>query len=286
MMFGSADGGGCVSRHHAAKKRRTKKAPAAKAAGVSGVASASGAQGAFEPVRADRARQAGAVGEDHGGRAGHVHLRAELEVAVDRGGVAGAGGRGRLAVHHPRFPRLRAIRRAPDLLGLLRGIRREHRIQEGVDRDVVDRLQRAFELMAVRAVRVGEHGDLALAVSLHDLHGVFERQLREVDLVDLGQTRLGEIAVRLGVDEVAGQHVVAVGVAIDDLRAEVHFVETRDRRLGDALDVAAVDAEARLQRGLDLVRSLVGLGRAAEHRGDRREDERGNANTLLHVKHS
>ncbi|ABA50678.1 hypothetical protein BURPS1710b_3583 [Burkholderia pseudomallei 1710b] len=230
------------------------------------------------------ARQARAVGEEYGRRARHVHSAAEREVLVERGRVAVRRARGRAMLEHPRLPAFHAVARAPDRLRLHRRIGRQHRIQERVDGHVVDRLQRRLELLAVRAVRIGEHRDLARAVALHDLDRVRQRQAREIDLVDLGEALGREVLVRLRVDELAEQHVIARCVAIDDLRAEIDLVQTRNRRLRHALD-RRVGAEARLQRGLQLVGGLVGLRGAAERRRRGSQGERGDTNRFFHANH-
>jgi len=51
------------------------------------------------------------------------------------------------------------------------------RIGEGVQREVVEFLEFAFKPLAVRAIRIGEHGQHALTRATNRLDGIGERQL-------------------------------------------------------------------------------------------------------------
>ena len=57
----------------------------------------------------------------------------------------------------------------------------------------------------------------------------------------------------LRIDDIAEQQIVAGRVAVDDLRAEVHFVEARNRRLLDALDVASPMRDCSVALSLSVV---------------------------------
>ena len=106
--------------------------------------------------------------------------------------------------------------------------------------------------MAVRAVRIGEHGDLARAVALDPLHGAVQRQVGPLDAVQLGQALLREVGGGLRVEQIAIQDVAAGGIGVDDLAAEVDLVQAGQRRLGNALDLH-VGAQGLLHAGFDLL---------------------------------
>ena len=133
----------------------------------------------------------------------------------------------------------------------------DHGEHEDIDRDVVDRLQRLLELPAGRAVRIGEHRHHPLAVAALDLDRLLERQLLELDCVELAQALFGEIAIARCVVDLAEEDMRGVGVGVDDARAargaEAHFVEAERPGL-HALDlhaelVADDLADLRLVRG-------------------------------------
>src|SRR5574340_675922 len=130
-----------------------------------------GLQALLDLRRRNRAGCARAVLEHHPGRALHPVLLAERDVALEHAGVASGCGLGRrLAVDHPRAPRLGGVLRAPDVLRLDVRIRPQDGAEEGVDRDVLERHQVALDALAVAAVRVGEDHQPARPAALLDQH--------------------------------------------------------------------------------------------------------------------
>ena len=99
-----------------------------------------------------------------------------------------------------------------------------------MDGHVVDLLQVALEALAVAAVRVLEHRQLALAVAAHDGEGILDRQRVERDGRQLLDPLLGQVAPRPGVDQVALDQVVAFGVGVEDVGAiDPDLVQAGDR---------------------------------------------------------
>ncbi len=179
-----------------------------------------------------------------------LERRAERLGARDR--VAAVGGVvGDLAADEELVPRLLRIARAPDLLRLARRIRMQlvDREQEGVDRDVVHRLELVLEPVAERAVGVREDDELALAVALDALEGEVHRQLVEADPRELARARLGQVLLGRRVVDRADQHVVGLRVGVDELVVEQHLEEAEVARLGDVVDLGT--REFLLQRLLD-----------------------------------
>jgi hypothetical protein len=106
-----------------------------------------------------------------------------------------------------------------------------------VDGDVVDLLQVGLEALAVRAVGVFEHRQLALAVAAHDGEGVLELQVLEVDGGELVDALLGQVLARAGVDQRALDQVVALGVGVEDVVADAHLEQAGHGRLADLVDL-------------------------------------------------
>ncbi len=109
-------------------------------------------------------------------------------------------------------------------------MQRGDREQERVDRHIIERRDRVLELLAERAVWIGEHRERATAISLHSLDRQTERQVCEVDGVDLVQSRGRDVALVGGAHHGAGQEVVAVGAGVHDRIACKHFVQTCNLR--------------------------------------------------------
>ena len=120
-----------------------------------------------------------AIGVEHRGRAVDAELSRQLEVAIERSRAVGlavqAAGVG---VEHHRLPALRWIGGAEDRLGQLPALEGQ---QEGVDRDVLELGQLRLEPPAERAGGVAEGVERPRAAAVHDLQGVLQRQLRDVD---------------------------------------------------------------------------------------------------------
>ncbi|MOA49147.1 hypothetical protein D3C78_1719970 [compost metagenome] len=88
-------------------------------------------------------------------------------------------------------------------------------VQEYVDGDIVDLLQLAFQLLAERAIRVLEHGDLALAVAPDDLDRLLERQLVEADLGQHFHALGAQALPGLGIDQIALDRVADLFIDIE-----------------------------------------------------------------------
>src|SRR5205085_2525707 len=155
-----------------------------------------------------------------------------------------------------------AIGRAPyrfRLLGELWANDREH---EDIDGDVVDLLQRLLELLARRAVGIGEHRHDALAVAALHLHRLVERQRFELDGVQLARPLFGHVAVVLRVVDLADEDVRGVCVRIDDThaaarRAKADFVQAERTGLY-ALDLDAAELLLHHPADLRFVRERAG----------------------------
>ena len=110
-----------------------------------------------------------------------------------------------------------------------------------MNRHIGDFLQVALEAFAVAAVRVFKHGELAFAVAAHLGEGVFDRQGAEVDGAEFGRALFGQVALGFGVDQVALQQKVAVGVGVKNVVvADADFVQAVHRRFGDFFDFGQV----------------------------------------------
>jgi hypothetical protein len=78
--------------------------------------------------------------------------------------------------------------------------------------------------------------------------------------------RFGQILAVFRIDDIAEYKIVACCIAVDDLSAGVQFLETRNRRLRDALD-----------RRVQYVGDLIGLRGTANCDSSDREYERHDA---------
>ncbi len=200
-----------------------------------------------------------AVDEDQRRGAVHAESAPERKVLVD-GTFAGAAGGGSIAAQRKVEPGFAAVRRAPHRLRLLRQLRPDHRVHEHIDGDVVELLQGLLELLAGRAVGIGEHGEDALAAPALDFHRLLERQRVEADGVELAQALFGEVAVGSRLVDLAADDVAGACVRVDHLHSarpsKADLVEPRHRRGLDALDFRA--AQLGFHHATDL--RLVGAG--------------------------
>ncbi|MPM61806.1 hypothetical protein SDC9_108669 [bioreactor metagenome] len=183
-----------------------------------------GGQVLFDLGSRDGAGHTNIVGEDHGGGAGDLVLAAESQIALDGGRVT-LGGSGILAVQHLILPGLGLILGAPDIARLFGRVRAQDGVEEEVDGDVVHALQVFLKALAVAAVRVFKHGHLALALAMHDGDGVLDGQLLEVHGRELGHAIFGQVAARLGVDQLALNQIVALGIGVENVRAHADLVQ-------------------------------------------------------------
>ena len=181
---------------------------------------------ALELRRRHHAGHAHAVGEEERRRTGDAELVAERDRGVDRVGAL-AVVVGDRAFRDVVVPGLVAVGRAPDLLGGLHrlGMQAFDGIEEGVDGDVVHLAELGLELAAEGAIDVGEQHQFAFALALHGLDRVVERKHAPVHRLQFGEPRLGEVAARLQLDDVAGEDVLALGVHVDELAVDIHFVQ-------------------------------------------------------------
>lgn len=160
----------------------------------------------------------------------------KLEVARHGSRVASRRGRGHVA-HHPVDEGLALVLGAPDVARLLARVGAQDWVQEHVHRHVVDLHQVALEALAVAAVGVLEHRQLALAIAAHDGEGVFQRQVLEGDGGELVHALLGQVHAGLGVDHRTLDQVVAFGVGVEQLAlVDAHLVDARHGRLADLVD--------------------------------------------------
>jgi len=112
-----------------------------------------------------------------------------------------------------------------------------------VDRDVVDRREHLLELLARRTMRIGEDHQRSLAVAALHLHSEVVRQRIHIDRRELAHPLLGEVAIRLGIDDPPDDDVRRVRIRVDDLHAvraaKAHLVDAGQRRGGNAFDLRA-----------------------------------------------
>ncbi len=127
-------------------------------------------------------------------------------------------------------------------------------IQERVDGHIGHALHLVLELLAERAQRVGEHRDLAAAVATHRLDGEIERQACEIDGVEIVPARLGEVFMRLRIDDATEHEMLAALIRVQDFLIGDDFIQAG--KLG-AIDLRDVDlGHALVQRRTDRVRDF------------------------------
>jgi len=214
----------------------------------------------------DAAFDALAVAEEKGGRALHAQRASELKHFV-HGIGAGRRGHGNLGPFQRGEvePGPGPVLGAPHRTRVIGGFRTDHGKHEHVDADVIELHQQLLEPAAIRAVRVGEHREHALAVAALDPERKIERQRAEFDRREFLQALRGEIAVGPDVDQLAGEEVSALRVGIHDLRSLV----------GAKADLEYA-GDLRLLYAFDLDAAQLGLDRLADARlvGERRQREK------------
>ena len=159
-----------------------------------------------------RGHQAGdalAVGEDERRRAVDPVLAAEGEFFSSGVSQLALGAAGSTSFSISSIHALAAVRRAPDRLRYRGRVGRDDRHQEDVHRHVVELRQLLIEPAAVGTARIGEVGELPRALAAHDLERLRERQIGEPDRVQPAHPRLGDVGLRLVVEDVADEEVVA-----------------------------------------------------------------------------
>ena len=118
----------------------------------------------------------------------------------------------------------------------------------------------SFSVCAERAIGIGEHDELALAVALDALEGQVERQTGDVDAVQLAQPLLGQVDLAFDLVHRSDDYVFRLGVGVDHLIVELHFEQSKIGALGDCAHLRA--REFRLQLLLDCSRLRRGRGSA------------------------
>ena len=114
-----------------------------------------------------------------------------------------------------------------------------------------------FQTFAERAVRIGEHGNLQLAVAAHFFDGIFKRQLAEIHRVHHRFARLGQALAVVRADKVAHQHIVARSIGIDYLFAVYqNLIQPRHRRAAHRFHFQLAVGITRFQRLLDFLRGF------------------------------
>jgi hypothetical protein len=127
------------------------------------------------------------------------------------------------------------------------------------------------QTLAVAAVGVFEHGQLALAVAAHDGEGILQGQRRKIHGRELVDAVFGQVALGAGVEQLALDQVVALGIGIEQVGADAHFVQPGH---GGGLDfVDLLSCGMRSARDLRMVASCAAAGRlrvraAAASRGN------------------
>ena len=136
----------------------------------------------------------------------------------------GAAG-GRLVLHHMLVPACCAILRAPDRLGFLHRVGGQNRIQERVDRHVLQFRHVLPQALAVTAVRIFERHHHARAVAAHRLHRTIERKRFEIDLQRDVEPFLREILARARIEHPPCEYKRHIGIDVVELAADQHFVQ-------------------------------------------------------------
>ena len=180
--------------------------------------------------RSNGARHDRAIGEDQRRRRLYAKLLTQCMCLFERV-VALARVVGKHATREERIPRLHAVGGTPDDLRLARRVRVQlvDREKEGVDRDVVDRLELGFELGTKRTVGVRKHDELALAIALDPFEREIKRQAGDINAVQLAQSLLGQVDLAIDIVDRPDEDVFRLGVGIDQLVVELHLEEAQIR---------------------------------------------------------
>ena len=115
----------------------------------------------------------------------------------------------------------------------MQSLQRHH---EGVDGDVVDACEIAFELLAVGAVRIREDVELSGATALDGLDRVFDRKRADIEparLLCLGGRQIG---LRLHIEEATEKEVAPGAIGIGNVLPHHHFKDTGHRGRVDFLE--------------------------------------------------
>ena len=83
-------------------------------------------------------------------------------------------------------------------------------------------MQIPLKAFAVAAIRVFKDSHLAFAITAHHGEGVFDGQCAKVYGAEFGYPLFGQVALAFGINEVALQQKVALGVGIEN----VGFIDT------------------------------------------------------------
>lgn len=126
----------------------------------------------------------------------------------------------------------------------------------------------------IAAIDVGEDGERVLALLGREDDALLRRYLGERLLADASAGQLGEVLALLHVEHPALDQIAAVGGDVNDLPADDHFVETRDRRGLHALDVGIG------HEGTNPLADPVFLGR--QGLGEEGEEQDGRAESAMH----
>ena len=116
---------------------------------------------------------------------------------------------------------------APDVAGFFCRVGAEDGVEKQIDRDVVHVLHVPLETLAIAAVGVFKHRHLAFAIATHDGEGILQGQGRKIHRREFVNAVFGQVAARLGVDQLALDDVVAFGVGIKKIGADAHFIQAR-----------------------------------------------------------
>jgi len=127
------------------------------------------------------------VTEENRRRAGDIQTPTVIAVTSDRRGIAVIASGGSLAVNHPVVPGLGPIRCTPDLLRFAHRILGKDRVQENINRDVVQRLQLPGQTLAITAVGVLESSQNTTTIAADLLDRLIQRQVVETDGRQLAQ---------------------------------------------------------------------------------------------------
>ena len=113
------------------------------------------------------------------------------------------------------------------------------RIQERVDRHVVEAFDVALQALAVRAIGIREDRQFARTVTLDALEGEIQRQRVPCHPVELPQSRIGQVLLAVRVVNRTDHDVGHLRIGVDHPLVELRLVQTKIRRLGDVADDGA-----------------------------------------------